>query len=71
VTICGTALEAVEGVDVVALMTPWKELVELDPRVLCERMRGGFVLDPYGAWKDAVGLCPRLRYYRLGNRGGS
>ena len=64
-------MEAVEDVDVVALMTPWKELANLDPNLLRERMRGDFLLDPYGAWKDAVAPRPGLRYYRLGSRGES
>jgi len=71
VTLCGSALEAVEGADVVALMTPWKELADLDPTLLRERMRGEFVLDPYGAWKETVGRSPGLRYHRLGSRGRS
>jgi UDPglucose 6-dehydrogenase len=69
VTLCRTALEAVEGADAVALMTPWKELAELEPSRVRERMRGDAVLDPYAAWRDAVGRCPGLRYYRLGSPG--
>ena len=71
VTMCDSALEAVKDVDVVALMTPWKELADLDPTLLRERMRGEFVLDPYGAWKETVGRSPGLRYHRLGSRGAS
>jgi UDPglucose 6-dehydrogenase len=71
VRICDSAMEVVEGVDVVALMTPWQELANLDPHLLRERMRGDFLLDPYGAWKEAVARRPGLRYYRLGSRGES
>ncbi len=68
-TICDSALQAVKGADVVALMTPWKELADLDPAIVRERMRGDFVLDPYGAWKQSLGRTPGLRYYRLGSPG--
>lgn len=71
VRICDSAAEAVEGVDVVALMTPWREYAGLDPHLLHERMRGDFVIDPYGAWKEAAARRPGLRYYRLGSRGES
>lgn len=67
VTVCASALDAVKEADVVALMTPWKELVELDPRRLREHMRGNFVLDPYGAWKESVGRLAGIRYFRLGS----
>jgi UDPglucose 6-dehydrogenase len=69
VTLCGSALEAVDGADIVALMTPWKEIADLDPRSVRERMRGDFVLDPYGAWRETVGRSPGIRYYRLGSPG--
>jgi len=69
VKVCDSAMEALEDVDAVALMTPWKELANLDPNLVRERMRGDFLLDPYGAWKEAVGRRPGLRYYRLGSRG--
>lgn len=71
VRMCDSALEAVEDVDVVALMTPWKEFTDLDPSLVRERMRGDFVLDPYGVWKQAVCRRLGLRYYRLGSRGGN
>jgi hypothetical protein len=50
-------------------MTPWKELAELDPSRVRERMRGDFVLDPSGAWRETVGRIPGIRYYRLGSPG--
>lgn len=66
VTLCDSALEAVEGADVVVLMTPWKELASLDVNRVRERMRGRVILDPYGAWKEMVARGPGLEYYRLG-----
>jgi predicted dinucleotide-binding enzyme len=68
---CDSAPEAVKDADVVALMTPWKELADLDPALLRERMRGRFVLDPYGAWKESVGRSPGFSYHCLGSRGAS
>src|SRR5262249_35704531 len=67
VTFCDSALAAVEGADGIALMTAWKEFADLDPGTVRERMRSGFVLDPYGAWKDKAGPSPELKYYRLGS----
>jgi UDPglucose 6-dehydrogenase len=42
-----TALDAAEGVDALAIMTPWPEFRELSCAALARRMRGRLVLDPY------------------------
>jgi len=44
-----TPLEACEGRDAVAIMTPWAVYRALDPAVLARTMRGRIVLDPWDA----------------------
>jgi UDPglucose 6-dehydrogenase len=67
VTVCSSALDAVADADVVVLMTPWKELTTLDASRVRERMRGDFVLDPYGAWQETLARSAGVRYFRLGS----
>jgi UDPglucose 6-dehydrogenase len=66
VRVCGSAMEAVEGSDVVAIMTPWDEFAALDPARVRDRMRSRFVLDPFGAWDGGTVRGLGLRYFRLG-----
>jgi len=59
-------IEACEGADVLAAMTPWTQFAKLDPREVAKHMRGRVVLDPYQileaeAWRDAG-----LSYHTLG-----
>ena len=42
-----TAIEAITGADVLAIMTPWPEFRQITPEVLQQNMRGRIVIDPY------------------------
>jgi len=42
-----TALEAVKGADVLAIMTPWSEFRLITPEILVQNMAGRVVIDPY------------------------
>ncbi|MCP4005923.1 MAG: UDP-glucose/GDP-mannose dehydrogenase family protein [bacterium] len=42
-----SALDACEGADALAIMTPWPEFTDIDPKQIASRLRGRFVLDPY------------------------
>jgi UDPglucose 6-dehydrogenase len=59
-------LEACEGADAVAIMTPWPQFGELDPQQLARRLRGKLVLDPYAMLKGAACRDSGLEYHTLG-----
>ncbi len=40
-------ISACDGVDAVAIMTPWPEFSALDPATIARQMRGNLVIDPY------------------------
>jgi len=42
-----TALEAVKGADILAIMTPWPEFHLITPEILKQNMAGRIVIDPY------------------------
>jgi UDPglucose 6-dehydrogenase len=43
----GSALEAADGADALAIMTPWPEFREISCSEVAHRMRGRLVIDPY------------------------
>jgi len=45
--ICTSALDAIEGVDALLIMTPWPEFRNISPAEIAQRMKGRLVLDPY------------------------
>lgn len=61
-------LEACEGADALAVMTPWPQFARLDPRDIAERLRGKVVFDPYGVLKGADCRAAGLAYHTLGAR---
>ena len=61
-----TELEACEGADVLAVMTPWPQFAKLDPREVAKRMRDRVVLDPYGVLKADACREAGLSYHTLG-----
>ena len=58
--------EACEGADALAVMTPWSQFAELDPREVARRMRDRVVLDPYGVFKAEACRDAGLSYHTLG-----
>ena len=59
-------LDACEGADAVAVMTPWEQFRQIDPRELAKRMRGKVVLDPYAMMNAADCRAAGLEYHTLG-----
>lgn len=60
------ALAAVEGADVLAILTPWPEYRAVKPRALAEAMRGGVVIDPYRVMNGQAVAKVGLNYHTLG-----
>ena len=59
-------LEACEGADVLAVMTPWGQFKQLEPREIAKRMREPVVLDPYGVFEAAACRDAGISYHTLG-----
>jgi UDPglucose 6-dehydrogenase len=61
-------LEACEGADTLALMTPWPQFGKLDAVEIARRMRGKIVLDPYAMLNAPTCQKAGLRHFTLGMR---
>jgi UDPglucose 6-dehydrogenase len=61
-----TALAAAEGVDALAIMTPWPEFRALKPADIAKTMRGKLVLDPYRVLDGRAVAAAGLDYVTLG-----
>ena len=59
-------LDACEGADALAIMTPWVQFGKLDPAQIAGRLRGRLVLDPYAVLKAAACRAAGLQYHTLG-----
>lgn len=59
-------LDACEGVDVLVVMTPWRQFGNVDPAQMAQRMRGALVVDPYEVLNAATCRAAGLRYLTLG-----
>jgi UDPglucose 6-dehydrogenase len=61
-----SALAAAEGVDALAIMTPWPAFRALDPAALARVMGGNTVLDPYRVLDGRAAVAAGLDYLTLG-----
>ena len=61
-----SALDAAQGVDAVAIMTPWPEFRSLSCAALAKAMKGRLVLDPYRVLDPAAAHAAGLAYRTLG-----
>ena len=61
-----SALDTAEGVDALAIMTPWPEFRGLSCAELAKRMRGKLVLDPYRVLDPRTARTAGLDYRTLG-----
>ena len=61
-----SALAAAEGVDALAIMTPWPAFRELKPADLARVMAGRAVLDPYRMLDGRAAAAAGLDYFTLG-----
>ncbi|MDQ3068440.1 MAG: nucleotide sugar dehydrogenase [Acidobacteriota bacterium] len=59
-------LDACDGADAVAIMTPWSQFTQLDPGALAARLRGSLVIDPYRVLNPGACRAAGLRYLTLG-----
>jgi UDPglucose 6-dehydrogenase len=66
VTECASALEAAQGVDVLAIMTPWPVFRDLKPDQLARAMAGRAVIDPYRVLDGKAVAAAGLDYFTLG-----
>ena len=62
----GGALDACHRADVLVLMTPWREFLEIDPAKVAKQMKGRIVFDPYGALNQESYRQNGFTIYRLG-----
>jgi len=61
-----SALEAVEGADVLAVMTPWPEFKAVALASVRNVMRGRLILDPYGVLDERQCRSLGFVYHTLG-----
>jgi UDPglucose 6-dehydrogenase len=59
-------LDACEGADALAIMTPWPQFATLDPAQVARKLRGKLVLDPYAVLNTAACHAAGLEYRTLG-----
>ena len=59
-------LDACEGADALAVMTPWQQFSKLDPAKIAQCLRGRVVLDPYATLNIAACRAAGLNYRTLG-----
>ncbi|MCR4302387.1 MAG: nucleotide sugar dehydrogenase [Sulfuricaulis sp.] len=59
-------LDACDGADVLAVMTPWQQFGRLDPARIAQRLRGKMVLDPYAVLNVTACRAAGLNYLTLG-----
>ena len=62
----GSAVEAIQNADVVAIMTPWREFRDLDARDIAAAMRGRLIVDPYAVLNRRDCQSAGLIYRTLG-----
>ena len=66
VTSCRSALECLDGADVLVIMTPWKEFSSYAVTDLLPYMNGHTILDPYGVLRKGTSPTAEIRYFGLG-----
>ena len=59
-------LDACEGADALAIMTPWAQFGGLDPAQIAASLHGRLVLDPYAVLQAAACRAAGLEYHTLG-----
>ena len=62
----GSELEACEGADALAIMTPWGQFAKLDPAAIAGKLRGKLLLDPYAVLGAGACTSAGLVYKTLG-----
>ncbi len=58
--------EAMQGADVLVIMTPWAEFRNLGFKTLVERMKGRLIIDPYRVLNGQLAVNSGFKYLTLG-----
>jgi UDPglucose 6-dehydrogenase len=66
VTWCGNAMEALEGADIVAVLTEWNEFRALDLSAVRQVMRGNSFIDTRNVFRPADARAAGLNYLGIG-----
>jgi UDPglucose 6-dehydrogenase len=61
-----SVFDAIEGADVLAIMTPWPEFNEITADILVQKMKGRTVIDPYRMLDYDQVKAAGLDYFTLG-----
>jgi UDPglucose 6-dehydrogenase len=61
------AMDACDGADALAVMTPWAQFSEIDLEQTRRRMKGRVLIDPFGGLDPARASAAGFEYFRLGS----
>lgn len=59
-------MDALDGADVLLILTPWPEFRETDPNEIISRMAGRIIIDPYGVLSPRGAIAAGFQYRSLG-----
>lgn len=62
-----SALEALEGADALAVMTPWAEFSSINVAEIKARMKGRLIVDPFGMLNEQECIEAGFSYFKLGS----
>jgi UDPglucose 6-dehydrogenase len=66
-SIAASALEACEGADALAVMTPWSEFSTIDPGLIRKQMRRDVLIDPFAILDGRACRAAGFSYHTLGS----
>ena len=61
-----SALDALDNVDALCIMTPWPEFRTIEPADIAKRMRGDLIIDPHGMLTAAAVRNAGMQHITLG-----
>ncbi len=64
--VASSALDACDGADALAIMTPWSEFAQADLSDVASRMRGRLLIDPFGVVTPEAAAGAGFIHHRLG-----
>jgi len=65
-TSAANAIDACDGADALAIMTPWPQFKSLQPSQIARRLRGKLVIDPFRCLEPAACAAAGLEHHVLG-----
>jgi UDPglucose 6-dehydrogenase len=66
-SLAASALEACDGADALAVMTPWPEFSAIDPVLIRKQMRGSVLIDPFSLLNRRACHAAGFSYHKLGS----